>query len=518
MVSAALAALAGSAVLVASTLWISWRETLTAETADAGGLATALGTGAEHIIVDTRDMLAQLNALTVERCSAAHLKALQDAGAARPYIRALGYWQANQRRCGIGFALEDGLRPSHADRIYDSGVIAWWPGPETELGGTRMFLMRLGDHDAAIDPRMLLDFGPVRDRKAALWVEGLRMTGSPPGVVLPPPASLPLGVTIDAAHGQLLSHFSQNSVLPIEVVAAEPLTRVLDRHVQTLLTAAGLGLLMVAAWCYLIVRFSRYELSMATQLRKALSAGQLQVHYQPVVDMISGQCVGAEALARWNLDGREPVSPNIFVPVAEKAGFIQDLTAEVLRQAVRDMRQLLIENPAMTLNLNLSPEDLKSDRISRDLQACLAEAGLPPSSIKLEITERALVNTETSRSLIHELRARGHQIAIDDFGTGYSSLSYLQSFEIDVLKIDKAFVDAIGTEAATSQVIVHVIEMAKSLGLEAVAEGVATARHVAWLIEHGVALGQGFLFSEPLNAGDFRVYFHRNSDSELVAA
>jgi sensor c-di-GMP phosphodiesterase-like protein len=518
MVSAALAALAGSVALLASTLWISWTESMSSEAADAGGLASTLGATAERVIIDTRDMLMRLNTLAMERCSPAHLRALQDAGAAQPYVRAIDYWQADQRRCGSGFGLQDGLKPSHADRIYASGVIAWWPSAETEVGGTRMFLMRLGDYDAAIDPRMLLDLGPVRDRKAVLWVEGMRMAGSPSGVVLPSPDSLPLGVTLDPRHGRLLSRFSHSSLLPIEVVAAEPLEGVLSRHGQTLLLGGGFGLLMVAAWCYLIVRFSRYELSMATQLRKALGAGQLHVHYQPVMDMTSGQCVGAEALARWNLDGTEPISPSIFVAVAEKAGFVQELTAEVLRQALRDMRQLLREHPDVSINLNLSPEDLKSDRIGHELQNRLAEAGLPPSAIKLEITERALVNAETSRSLIRELRSRGHQIAIDDFGTGYSSLSYLQSFELDVLKIDKAFVDAIGTEAATSQVIGHVIEMAKSLGLQAVAEGVATARHVAWLIEHGVALGQGFLFSEPLTAGDFREFFQAHQHMDRVAA
>lgn len=518
LISSALAALAGSLVLLTTTLWISWRESLTSEEAYAGGLAAGLGRTADHIIVDARDLLAKLNALTAERCSPEHLRAMQDAGASRPYIRAIGYWQANERKCGVGFVLKDGLRPSHADRIYDSGVIAWWPGPETEIGGTPMFLMRYGDHDAAIDPRMLLDLGPVQDRKAVLWVEGLRMAASPADVNLPTPGSLPLGVTVDQAHGQLLSRFSENTILPMEVVATEPLNRVLTRNAQTLLTGAGIGLLMVGAWCYLVVRLSRYELSMATQLRKALAAGEIRVHYQPVVDMTSGRCVGAEALARWDLDANEPISPNIFVPVAEKAGLIQELTATVLRRAVRDMRELLLEHPGMSVNLNLSPEDLKSERIGHELRTCLEEAGLPASAIKLEITERALINTETSRSLIRELRSRGHQIAIDDFGTGYSSLSYLQSFELDVLKIDKAFVDAIGTEAATSQVVVHVIEMARSLGLEAVAEGVGSNEQVAWLLEHGVVDGQGFLFSEPLTAGDFHEFFHANRARKRVAA
>ena len=518
MISGAAAAVIGSLALLSLSLWISWRQSLTSEETYAGGLAASLGSAAERMIIDTRDMLAQLKDPGLTVCTPDHLRAMQEAGVSRPYVRAIGYWNANERVCGVGFVLEDGIRPPRADRIYDSGLIAWWPSAHTEVGGTRMFLMRYGDHDAAIDPRMLLELGPSHERKAALWVEHLRMTALPGDAVLPGPDSLPLGVSVDQVHGRVQSRFSQNSILPIDVVASEPLEGMVARHAQTLAIGTGLGLLMVGLWCYLVVRFSRYELSMEHLLRRALEAGEIHVHYQPVMDMVTGVCVGAEALARWDLDGREPVSPAVFVPVAEKTGLIHELTATVLKQAVRDMREFLLGHPGASINVNLSPEDLKSERIVEVLESCLDEAGLPASAVKLEITERALVNTETSRALIRELRSRGHQIAIDDFGTGYSSLSYLESFEVDILKIDKAFVDAIGTQAATSEVIVHVIKMAEALGLEAVAEGVTDLTHVVWLIERGVELGQGFLFSKPLSPGDFYEFFNSHRARNLVAA
>jgi sensor c-di-GMP phosphodiesterase-like protein len=515
LIGSALAAMVGVAILLTSIALLLWKESVASEEAYAGGLAASLGRSTENIIVDTRNMLAGFDQLAVPRCSKEHLQALQEAAISRPYIRAIGYWQATQRQCSVGFLPPEGLKPQHADRIYDTGVIAWWPSAQTQVGGVELFLMRFGDHDVAIDPRLLLALGPTPDRQAVLWVEKLRMSAIPLNAALPAPETLPIGLTLDRATGRVISRFSLNDILPIDVVATEPLDNFWGRHAQTLVIGICLGLVLVSAWVYLILRFSRHQLSLATQLRQALAAGRLQVHYQPVIEFATGRCVGAEALARWKHYG-EWVSPNLFIPVAEEAGIVQDVTVAVLRATVRDMGQILGEFPDMSVNLNLAPDDLQNDRIGRELTSVLQSAGLPAGAIKLEITERALVNSDVSRAFIREFRSRGHQVAIDDFGTGYSSLSYLQSFELDVLKIDKSFVDAIGKEAATSQVIVHVIEMAKSLGLVTVAEGVEKSEQVSWLIEHGVSFGQGYLFSVPLTAEAFVQFLHDNRSRDVI--
>jgi sensor c-di-GMP phosphodiesterase-like protein len=506
-----LVGLLGVAGLFGSMVWLLWKESVASEADYAGGLAATLGQRTEHIILDIRDILAGFDKLDVPRCSSAHLAALQNAAVSRPYVRGIGYWQATERLCGVGFLPQDGLKPQHADRIYENGVVAWWPSAQTEVGGVQLFLMRYGDHDVAIDPRLLLDLGPTEHRQATLWVENLRMSAIPWDAKLPQPDALPVGVEVERDQGQVISHFARNEILPIDVVAQEPIENFWSRHASTLIIGATLGLLLVAAWVDLILRFSRYELKPATELRHALAAGQITVQYQPVIDLRTSRCVGAEALARWQREKGQWVSPNVFIPVAEEAGLIQDITLSVMHAVIRDLQRIFAEAGPISVNLNLSHDDLKNDRIGRELAISLKAAGLPAAAIKLEITERALVNSETARSLIHNFRESGHKVAVDDFGTGYSSLSYLQSFELDVLKIDKSFVDAIGTGAATGEVIVHVIEMAKSLGLDTVAEGVETLEQARWLLEHGVLHGQGYLFSKPLSVGDFVEYFRARS-------
>jgi sensor c-di-GMP phosphodiesterase-like protein len=503
LIGAVLAGLLGAAALLGAMTWLLWQKSVASEAEYAGGLAATLGKRTEHIILDIRDMLAGFDKLDALRCSNPHLEALQNAAVSRPYIRGIGYWQAADRLCGVGFLPQAGLKPAHADRIYDNGVVAWWPGAQTEVGGVQLFLMRYGDHDVAIDPRLLLDLPPSPDRRATLWVEKLRMAAIPWDAQLPRPDTLPVGVKVEREQGQVTSHFARNEILPIDVIAQEPIGNFWSRHGATLLVGVVLGLLFIAAWIDIILRISRYQLRPGTELRRALAAGRIGVQYQPVIDLRSSRCVGAEALARWQRGNGQWVSPSVFIPVAEEAGLIQDVTSAVLRTVVSDLKRIVAEADGVGINLNLSHDDLSNERIGNELATALKSANLSPQAIKLEITERALVNTDTARALIRGFRERGHKIAVDDFGTGYSSLSYLQSFELDVLKIDKSFVDAIGTGAATGEVIVHVIEMARSLGLEVVAEGVQTLAQVRWLLEHGVFHGQGYLFSRPLPAQDF---------------
>jgi sensor c-di-GMP phosphodiesterase-like protein len=517
-IAAALTALAGAALLFGLITRLLWEQSMRAEEARVEQLARDMGLRAESMIVDTLEMLESFDRSSAERCGPEHVDAMHRAAIAKPYIRSIGYWQAAERLCGVGFNQSIELKPARADRIYESGVVAWWPGPQTAIGGTELFLMRYGDHDVAIDPRMLLQDLPDPNRRAALWVEDLPMAATGDAASLPAPDELAQGLTLDNDNRRILSRFSFGKIFPMDVVAVDSIQGFRDRYLPTLAAAGGLGLALAAVWIYLVLRYSRHRMSLATELKQALQNGRITAYYQPIVELESGRCVGAEALARWIREDGEVVSPEVFIPLAEQNGLMNRLSLAVIDALVRDLRSLLREFPLLRINLNLAPENLGSTEFLRRLRHRLANASISPQRVKLEITERAMINSDRSRQLVRELRERGHQIAIDDFGTGYSSLGYLQTFELDTLKIDKSFVDAIGTEAVTNHVVGHVIDMAASLKLDTVAEGIEYPRQAAWLRAHGVAYGQGFLYSEAVPAEPFSAFFRARNQTDTVAS
>lgn len=491
--------------------WYIWRESVGTEEQRLQQLSQRLGEETEHAIIDARNLLETLNERTTDPCNAAHLAMMQDIAVARPYIRAIGYWRAAERHCGAGFIQGVSFTPPKASRIYDSGVIAWWPSEATEVGGVQLFLMRFGNHDVVIDPRLLLNVGLPDGQMAGLWVENLPMITTPPDAIFPPLDHLRLGLTVDRSTQQMISRFSLGTLFPIDIVAIQPMSEFWKRYLPTLITAGILGLLLIPLWVFAVVRYSRQHLSLAAELRDAITNHQLRVNYQPIVDMSNGRCLGAESLARWTRDNGEMVGPDIFIPIAEEAGLATELAQAMLHGILRELGDHLKKCPDLSINLNLSAQDLQTDQLFDHLETELKAAGLTTSAIKLEITERALVDSDTARQRIRTLRQQGYLVAIDDFGTGYSSLSYLESFELDALKIDKSFVDAIENRAVTSSVIVHVIEMAKSLKLDIIAEGVESDHQVDWLLSQDVRLGQGYLFSRPLSARQFIAFHQKHS-------
>jgi sensor c-di-GMP phosphodiesterase-like protein len=217
--------------------------------------------------------------------------------------------------------------------------------------------------------------------------------------------------------------------------------------------------------------------------------------------------VGAEALVRWSRADGTQVRPDLFIPVAEETGLIEALTDHVMDLVISDMRELLIHDRSAHIAINLSAGDVSSGRALKVLSGKLVGSGIHPQQIWLEATERGFLDIQGARTSLAAARRAGHCVAIDDFGVGYSSLQYLQQLPLDALKIDKSFIDSIGTHSVTSPVTSHIIDMAKTLGLFTVAEGIETSAQLAYLQSRQVEFGQGWLFSRPLPAPEF-VAFH----------
>ncbi|UWU84380.1 EAL domain-containing protein [Bradyrhizobium yuanmingense] len=260
---------------------------------------------------------------------------------------------------------------------------------------------------------------------------------------------------------------------------------------------------------------AKARLSMEQDLRQALVNGGFEIHYQPLVDLRSGEVSGCEALLRWRHPQRGMVSPAEFIPVAEDTGLITELGDWVLRTACSEAATW----PAhVRLAVNVSPVQLKCDTLALRIAGALAASGLDPRRLELEITEAVLIrDDEAALSILHQLRSIGVRIALDDFGTGYSSLSYLKRFPFDKIKIDRCFVVDIA-EASGSPIIVQaVVNIAAASSMTTVAEGVETEAQRDMLRALGCTQMQGYLFSAPKPASEVRKLFGP-SDGLPVAA
>ncbi|WP_259101488.1 EAL domain-containing protein [Pseudomonas sp. JUb42] len=254
----------------------------------------------------------------------------------------------------------------------------------------------------------------------------------------------------------------------------------------------------------LVLQLARQRRSLGGELHGAVRRGELQVLYQPIFDLDSRLCVGAEALVRWRRPDGTLTSPDLFIPLAENTGQIRQITDFVLQQTLEQLGPLLRANPRLYISVNLAACDVMAPRIGRVTARLLALHKVAPQQIAFEVTERGLIDVVVARNHLQTLRDRGHQVLIDDFGTGYCSLAYLQTLPVDCLKIDKAFIDALGHDAASSGVAPHIIRMAHALQLRVIAEGIEFEAQATLLRSEGVLYGQGWLFARPLSAGQFR--------------
>lgn len=246
------------------------------------------------------------------------------------------------------------------------------------------------------------------------------------------------------------------------------------------------------------------RLRLETDLRLALEREEFQVYYQPIIPLQKSKISGFEALIRWQHPKHGLIMPAKFIPLAEEVGLIPNIGLWVLREACQQLhtwQQAFPFNPPLTMSVNLSAKQLIEPDLPKHVQQILQETRIPPHCLKLEITESAIMEKpEIAASTLNHLRQLGIQISVDDFGTGYSSLAYLHQFPIDTLKIDRSFIIRIDKDLEQLEIVRTIVQLARNLGMDVIAEGVETQQQMEQLKLLGCEFGQGYLFSKPVDS------------------
>jgi EAL domain-containing protein (putative c-di-GMP-specific phosphodiesterase class I) len=252
------------------------------------------------------------------------------------------------------------------------------------------------------------------------------------------------------------------------------------------------------------------RLRLETDLRQAVLTGGLELHYQPIISLVSGACSAFEALVRWPHPEQGMILPANFIPMAEESLLIIALDRWVMRAACRQLKFWQETIPGaqdLKVNVNLSGKDFAQPDLIDQVIATLRETGVSPHCLRLEITESAIMeNIELANHTLRQLQALGVQVDIDDFGTGFSSLTYLFQLPVNTLKIDRSFVQQLGIDPRKTEIVRTILNLAHNIGLDVVAEGVETSEQAEHLRRIGCDEGQGYLFAPPLEASQVERY------------
>ena len=493
---------------VALAAWLAQIDARARERAALGLYAQRGLARVEIVLANARDALAELGRNTDPPCSTAWRMAAQHAAIKYRYVQeTLALDEHNTALCTSLSATAPQNASLGPPAWQGLGHRVWVDLPDPEGAGRKMLLIATPHNAALIDPESLIDV--VSDR-----------------------ASFSLGI-VGVAHGEVIAAWpyanrealrdgflqagerlsdgrfhvvARSRRLPLAVIASEPDETLFERWLESLRywLPAGLALGGLAAWG--VLWLVRRRFSLHGQLRDAIRLRQFEVHYQPIVNLATRRCAGAEALVRWRLPSGELVPPDLFIPLAEATGLIQPITDLVLAAICTELGPTLAQYPGLYVSINVAAEDLATSRFVDVLARQISHYQIRPQQIAIEATERGFMHADAARVVIAALRSAGHPVLIDDFGTGYSGLSYLQSFAVDALKIDKSFVDTVGSEAVSASVAPHIVEMGHSLQLKLIAEGVETEAQAQWLAARGVQNAQGWWFGKAQAQAGFLAY------------
>jgi EAL domain-containing protein (putative c-di-GMP-specific phosphodiesterase class I) len=293
--------------------------------------------------------------------------------------------------------------------------------------------------------------------------------------------------------------------LPIRVEAALPFASARADYADLDVSFTIIACIMSGAFLVLALQYVRRSKLPAFDLERAIASGELRPYYQPVINLRTGSLAGCEVLCRWEKRNGEVVMPGQFIEFAELTGLAIPMTLSLMQQVRNDLNDICFEMPDLKVSINLFEGHFRDTAIVEDVQAIFGASNVSFRQLVFEITERRPVgNSAAAHGVIQGLHALGARLAMDDVGTGHSNLAYMQTLGVDVIKIDRIFVDMIKPGTQQVPVLDGLIAMCRDLGTEIIAEGVETEAQALYLKAHGVVMAQGFLFAPALKVGAFK--------------
>lgn len=507
-IASCVAILAGALPILAA-FYTAWRVAETRRQTQLSDLAGYALARTQTTFADAAGALEQAQRLTEPACSPAHVDALRKFVVTTRSVEDIGYFDNGALACSSWGKPANAVTRSSADITMRNGIGVTASLYPQISGGSPLMGLHAGSYVALTNPARLVDIPASQDMKLAV----LAGTTAVVSTLHQPDQQLVRALAAGAKTAAPVQHDVERDG-DWTVVAVAPKVDVLrdlgDELLMLLPVGAATSLLMVG----LVIWLSRRRLSLLGELTTAIRRREFILHYQPIIELRSGICVGAETLVRWRRSNGETVRPDIFIPLAEENGLIEAITQQVIEMAVTELKDTLAADRSLHIAINLAADDIRSGRVLPFMAALLAANDVHPQQVWLEATERGFMNAAQARVTLDKARRSGHSVAIDDFGTGYSSLQYLQDLPLDALKIDKSFVDIIGTDAATSAITPHIIDIARSLDLFMVAEGVERQEQADYLTQRGVHYAQGWLFSKPLAKADFIEFYRERQRSK----
>ena len=447
-------------------------------------------------------------------CTPAHIARMRQLTVDSRSVEEIGHYRGGRLVCTGWGPVEGVIAQGEPDERLPNGDGLYLHVKPHITGGGEILVLSDGTHNALIQPQRLVDV--LVDSHMTLGIA----TGEGRLIALSGEADRRLveRLTRTAATGMDERHLFASARTPAFIAfAMTDKSAIQNRLDQELLLLVPVGLLVSAILIGIVAWISRDRLSPHKELARAIRKREFVAHYQPIIELSTGLCVGAEALARWRGPDGEWIAPDLFMPLAEKTGLIAGITDLLIERVVEDLSQMLAAERSVHISINIAACDMESGRFLPVLQAALARSGVAPSQIWLEATERGFMDAEAARRTIDAARAAGHLVAVDDFGTGYSSLSLLESLPLDALKIDQSFIAAIGKDTATSIITPHIIDMAHGLKFHIVAEGVETFEQEEYLRRAGVEFVQGWLYARALPADAFVAYYRKRNGGRVAS-